>query len=176
MNLGETGVVFICVLVGCVFGVLVYFFYLHFYLVPDILAHGLRAQEHRLQPSLFGIFLPPIGLFLFAWTARASIPWIVPTIGIAIHAGSVFVILQCIFFYLPMSYPSYAASLFAGNDFCRSSFAAGSIVFSRPMFDNLGIGQGVSLLAGLSVVGVFGLFSIYTFGAALRAKSKFAVS
>jgi hypothetical protein len=27
--------------------------------------------------------------------------------------------------YIPMSYPQYAASLFAGNDFCRALFAFG---------------------------------------------------
>jgi DHA1 family multidrug resistance protein-like MFS transporter len=53
-----------------------------------------------------------------------------------------------------MSYPQYAASLFAGNDFCRSLFAFGSILFSRPMYLNIGIGQGVSLLGGLSVMGI----------------------
>ena len=49
-----------------------------------------------------------------------------------------------------MSYPQYAASLFAGNDLCRSAFAFAAILFARPMFINLGIGRGVSLLGGLS--------------------------
>jgi DHA1 family multidrug resistance protein-like MFS transporter len=53
-----------------------------------------------------------------------------------------------------MSYPQYAASLFAGNDFCRSAFAFGSVLFSRPMYLKLGIGQGISLLGGLSVMGI----------------------
>ena len=53
-----------------------------------------------------------------------------------------------------MSYPQYAASLFAGNDLCRSAFAFAAILFARPMFLNLGIGKGVSLLGGLSVLGV----------------------
>lgn len=53
-----------------------------------------------------------------------------------------------------MSYPPYTASLFASNDFCRSAMAFGAILFSRPMYINLGIGQGSSLLAGLSVLGI----------------------
>ncbi len=59
-----------------------------------------------------------------------------------------------------MSYPQYAASLFAGNDFCRSLFAFGAVLFSRPMFINLGIGKGVSLLAGLSVMGIVSLLPL----------------
>lgn len=59
--------------------------------------------------------------------------------------------------YVPMSYPQYAASLFAGNDFCRSAFAFGSVLFSRPMYLKLGIGKGISLLGGLSVMGIVSL-------------------
>lgn len=88
------------------------------------------------------------------WTARASVHWIVSIIGIVIYGASAFIVLQCIFVYIPLSYPQYAASLFAGNDFARSAFAFGAILFSRPMYINLGVAKGISLLAGLSVLGV----------------------
>lgn len=32
-----------------------------------------------------------------AWTARASIHWIVPTIGVTIYAASCFIIFQAVF-------------------------------------------------------------------------------
>jgi hypothetical protein len=53
-----------------------------------------------------------------------------------------------------MSYPQYAASLFAGNDFFRSLFAFGAVLFSRPMYVYLGVGKGISVLGGLAVVGI----------------------
>jgi DHA1 family multidrug resistance protein-like MFS transporter len=53
-----------------------------------------------------------------------------------------------------MSYPQYAASLFAGNDFCRSLFAFGAVLFSRPMYIDMGIGKGISILGGLSIIGI----------------------
>jgi DHA1 family multidrug resistance protein-like MFS transporter len=53
-----------------------------------------------------------------------------------------------------MSYPQYAASLFAGNDFCRSLFAFGAVLFSRPMYDYLGVAKGISVLGGLAVMGI----------------------
>lgn len=53
-----------------------------------------------------------------------------------------------------MTYPEYAASLFASNDICRSMLAFGAVLFGRPMYSNLGIGPGSSLLAGLSFLGV----------------------
>ena len=87
-----------------------------------------------------------------------------------------FIVMQCIFVYVPLSYPQYAASLFAGNDFLRSSFACGSILFGRPLFINLGVGKGVSVLGGLSVIGIIGMFALYIFGAKLRSRSKFAIA
>ena len=175
-SIGIMGVIFTCILVSCIIGIAIYVAYQYFYLIPDIMKNGLRAQEHRLVPALFGSFGPPIGLFLFAWTANSTIHWIAPTIGITIYGGSVFVVMQCIFVYVPLSYPQYAASLFAANDFFRSALACGSIMFARPLFINLGIGKGVSLLGGLSVMGVIGMFALYYKGAALRARSKFAMA
>ncbi|KAL2005538.1 hypothetical protein VTN00DRAFT_2749 [Thermoascus crustaceus] len=175
-NLGETGTTFVCVIMACGFGMVIYVSYLHFYLMPDIIKNGLRAQETRLVPALFAVFGPPVGLFIFGWTACPSIHWIVSVIGIIIYGISVFIILQCIFVYILLSYPQYAASLFAGNDFCRSTFAFGSILFSRPMYVNLGVGKGISVLGGLSVLGITGMFVLYLYGAKLRARSKFAVS
>ncbi|CZT03793.1 related to FLR1-Putative H+ antiporter regulated by yAP-1 and involved in multidrug resistance [Rhynchosporium agropyri] len=175
-SLGMIGVVFTCILVACIIGIAIYCAYLYFYLIPDIQAHGLRAQESRLVPALFACFGPTIGLFVFGWTARESIHWIAPTIGITIYGASVFVVMQCIFVYVPLSYPQYAASLFAGNDFLRSAFACGSILFGRPLFINLGVGKGVSVLGGLSVIGIVGMFALWIFGAKLRARSKFAMS
>lgn len=175
-SLGMIGVVFTCILVACLIGVAVYCLYLWLLLIPDIMKNGLRAQESRLVPALFACFGPTIGLFIFAWTARADIHWIAPTIGITLYAASVFIVMQCIFVYVPLSYPQYAASLFAGNDFLRSALACGSILFARPLFLNLGVAKGVTLLAGLSVIGIIGMFVLWIYGAKLRARSKFAMA
>jgi len=78
--------------------------------------------------------------------------------------------------YLPLTYPQYAASLFAANDLFRSALAAGAIIFAYPLYVNLGIGRGVSILGGLMVGGIIGIWALYFFGAKLRARSKFAVS
>ncbi|KIW19124.1 hypothetical protein PV08_03416 [Exophiala spinifera] len=175
-NLGELGLTFLTIGIACVIGVSVFTAYLMLYLVPDIRKRGLRAPEHRLVPALFAVCTLPMGYFMFGWTARASVHWIVSLIGVVILVFSNYIIFQCIFVYLPLSYAQYAASLFAGNDLIRAAFAAGCVIFSRPMFITLGVGGGVSLLAGLAVVGVFGMFALYFFGAKLRARSTFAVS
>lgn len=175
-NLGQTGLTFLSCLVGVTIGLAAYFAYLQFYMVPDNIKNGFREQEHRLVPAIIGSFLLPIGLFIFAWTARSSIHWIVPLIGVAIFCIGHFWTMQSLFIYIPFSYPQYAASLFAGNSIWRSGIAGGAVVFARPLFINLGVDRGVTLLAGLSVGGIFGTIAIYVFGKKLRARSKFAQS
>jgi DHA1 family multidrug resistance protein-like MFS transporter len=91
-NLGEQGIVFTCIVVGAVIGIAIYCSYVWFYLEPDIKKNGLRAQEHRLVPALFAVVLLPAGLFLFAWTARPSIHWIVSVIGITLFACGAFIL------------------------------------------------------------------------------------
>jgi DHA1 family multidrug resistance protein-like MFS transporter len=175
-NLGETGITFLACQIGAALGLVAYFAYLYLYMIPDNLKNGFRAQEHRLVPAIAGSFLLPIGLFIFAWTSRPDIHWIVPLIGVVTFVAGSFGLLQSVFIYVPLSYPKYAASLFAGNDLSRSSLAAGSTVFARPLFINLGVGKGVSILAALSTLGIFGMLAIYSQGAKLRARSKFATS
>ncbi|KAJ5674148.1 major facilitator superfamily domain-containing protein [Penicillium macrosclerotiorum] len=176
MNLGEIGLVFLCILVSCIIGIAIYFSYLYFWMNPRIERLGFPVQESRLIPALPAAVGPTIGLFLFAWTARASIHWIAPTIGITIYGATVFIVMQCLFVYIPLSYPMYAASLFAANDFFRSALACGSVLFAHPLFNNLGVARGVSLLGGLSVIGIVGIWLLYIYGARLRALSKFALS
>lgn len=176
MNLGQVGLVFLCVLVSCILGIIVYTAYTYFYMNPRTWRLGLPVQESRLVPALPATLGPTVGLFLFAWTARKTVHWIVPTIGITIYGSAVFVVMQCIFIYIPLSYPMYAASLFAANDFFRSALACASVIFAHPLFGNLGVDRGVSLLGGLSVIGIVGIWLLYYYGARLRALSKFAIS
>ncbi|PTB53512.1 hypothetical protein M431DRAFT_556789 [Trichoderma harzianum CBS 226.95] len=175
-NLGQTGLTFLSCLVGVIIGLAAYFAYLQFYMVPDNIKRGFREQEHRLVPAIIGSFLLPIGLFIFAWTANPSIHWVVPLIGVGIFCFGHFWTMQSLFIYIPLSYPKYAASLFASNSIWRSGIAGGAVVFARPLFINLGVDKGVTVLAGLSVMGIFGTTAIYIFGKRLRARSKFAQS
>jgi DHA1 family multidrug resistance protein-like MFS transporter len=90
-----------------------------------------------------------------------------------VNQSGCYVILNVLFTYLPNIYPKYAASLFAANNAARSTLAAAAVVFGRPMFLALGIGGGVSLLAGLSSLCIAAFFGLYYYGAVLRKKSRF---
>ncbi|KAK1238810.1 hypothetical protein MKX08_005871 [Trichoderma sp. CBMAI-0020] len=178
LNAGQVGLIFLSISVGVAIAICGYIAYLWFVFEPEVKTQGLGEPERRLLFGLPASFLVPIGLFMFGWTGNSSpeIPWIVPTIGITIVVIGIFIIFQVVFIYIALAYPKYSASLFAANDFARSSIACGAIHFSRPLFINLGVGKGVSLLAGLSCAGVIGIFVLYFYGGALRRRSRFAAT
>lgn len=179
-NLGEQGLIFLSITVGVSISIAIYIYYLYFHANPALrakLAEGqFPAPEGRLKLGLYASLVAPACLFWFSWTGfnSPSIPWIVPTLAIMVFVVAVFIIFQVIFIYLALTYPQYSASLFAFNDFARSSIAAGAIHFSTPMFRNLGIGRGGSLLGGLMVMGIIGIWTLFYKGAWLRSKSRFA--
>ncbi|GAT31156.1 benomyl/methotrexate resistance protein [Aspergillus luchuensis] len=74
--------------------------------------------------------------------------------------------MQCVFLYIPACRPHYAGSDFAG--FLRSAFACGTVLFSRPLYENLGLMPGYSLLAGLTIGCVVGTHALYRYVEVLR--------
>ncbi|CZR50664.1 related to FLR1-Putative H+ antiporter regulated by yAP-1 and involved in multidrug resistance [Phialocephala subalpina] len=174
-NLGESGLPYLSALVAILVIGPTYAAYWHYTVERPFAKKGFGTQEDRLVVGLVGSCMIPVGLFLYAWTARASVHWIAPTFGMGLSVGGTYLIIQSIFLYLPFTYPKYSASLFAANDLARSTLAAGAILFSRPLFLNLGVAGGVSLLGGLTIVCALLLYLLYRYGAILRAKSRFAV-
>ncbi|RDH35497.1 MFS general substrate transporter [Aspergillus welwitschiae] len=172
-TLGEQGLAFLAVLCGLCVAVGLLCAYFYFFAPKQLGKLDPVPPEARIWPGLFATWLIPIGLYIFAWTSSPSIHWIVSLVGIAISMCGVFIITQCMFIYLPFTYPRYAGSLFAANGFARSLLAGASILFSRPMFQGIKVSGGVTLLASLSVFCIVGMFLLYFFGARLRERSRF---
>ncbi|KAJ6009899.1 hypothetical protein N7522_004915 [Penicillium canescens] len=167
---------FLAIVVGCLVAISIYVFYQSQVTESQEELVSLNLHEKNLIPALPGVVLTPVGLFIFAWTARESIHWVVPTLGIAIHAGATFGVFQAILTYLPITYPEFVASLLAASDFTRSATAAVIIIVSTYMYDDLGVSKGVTLLGSISVFGIVGMWLFWRFGARLRARSSFASS
>ena len=195
-NVGEMGLTFLAITVGVVVSIILYWSYVYFHVEPSIKKFGLGTPEARLVPALFASIILPIGLFMFgklryflqtsikilantvctfqAWTSNPKIHWIVSVIGIFLFTIGIFIVIQCVFIYLALTYPEYAASLFAGNDLTRSTLAAGAVLFAQPLYGNLGIGSGVSILAACTALCAGGCWGLWKYGATLRARSRFA--
>ncbi|KAL5002993.1 MFS general substrate transporter [Aspergillus recurvatus] len=175
MTSGQVSLVLVVNIVAVVSVAIPYFMYIH-YGVNSLARKGIEVSPERcLLPALFSSIFIPAGIFLFGWTSRKSIDWMVPTIGVGLTTGGFAIILQSIFVYIDLAYPKYAASLFAGNGFAKAVVAFGGVLWSHPIYSQLGLTKGMSLLGAVCAVCVSGISILYYFGEKLRARSQFAV-
>lgn len=172
-SLGEMGLAFLPIMIGAILASVVYNIYIHKVFKPRLRAGTAIEHEEILLPALWACFLPPISLFIFGWTSRPSVHWIIPTIGVLIFPFSVFFILLCSFVYVAHTHPKYVSSVFAAQDFSRCAFATGTVVFARPMYIKLGIHGGCSLLGGLMTLCIGGMLILYHYGKWMRERSTF---
>lgn len=101
-NLGEVGLSFICIVVTTAFCAAGYMYYQYRIVEPGIRAHGPPPLEDRLYLAIPASILMPIGLFIFAWTSRPSVHWIVGLIGASIYGVGFYILLQCLLLYVPL--------------------------------------------------------------------------
>jgi len=171
-NLGEEGLSFVGILCGSFAVIPPFFLYLYFVQERQFNENGEIQPEKRLPPAFFGAFCIPICLFWFGWTSRPAVHWIVPIIGSSFFSVGAFLLFNSVLNYLGDAYPDYAASVYAGNDFMRSSFGAGFPLFSAAMYNNLGVGWASSLLGFLSIAFIPIPFVLYIYGERIRKASK----
>ncbi|KAL6229888.1 hypothetical protein BDW75DRAFT_224080 [Aspergillus navahoensis] len=136
---------------------------------------GVPVPEWRCPPVIVGGALFAAGLFWFGWTGfSGTVPWIVPTLsGLFTGFGLLIIFIQ-LFNYLIDTYLMFAASAIAANTFCRSLVAASFPLFSRQMFENMGVQWASTLLGCVAACLVPIPVAFYFFGERLRMKSKFA--
>lgn len=120
---------------------------------------GVPIPEARLYLSIPASFLGLAGgLFTFAWTSYPSIPWIAPTIALALVGLGMFLSVTAVTTYLLDAYARYAASAIAGAAFLENILAAFLPLATQSMYRTLGFQWASSLLGflalGLSVVPV----------------------
>lgn len=120
---GVASLPFLGILIGAFSGFIAYALYHRYYLAPKW-EKGAIEPEEFLRLALFAGFLIPISLFIFGWTARKDVHWIATVIGASLYMPGILLLFQSVFLYLPMSYPNYIASIFAGNNLFRASLGA----------------------------------------------------
>lgn len=113
------------------------------------------------------------GWFWVGWTAKPSVPWIIPVLsGIPFGVGY-FLIFISFINYLVDAYKIFAASAMASATLCRSIFAAALPFAARPMYKALGIPWACTLLGIISTVMCLIPFVFIWKGEAIRARSPF---
>ncbi|KAG1743115.1 MFS general substrate transporter [Suillus lakei] len=94
-----------------------------------------KRQEARLYLPCVAALLIPIGIFIYAWTARPEVHWI-------IFMSGGFVIYMVVFLYLADCYGTYASSAIAGQSLCRNLCASAFPLFTTQMFARLDVYMG----------------------------------
>ncbi|SCZ92534.1 BZ3500_MvSof-1268-A1-R1_Chr5-2g07952 [Microbotryum saponariae] len=157
LNAGESGLIFLALLAGCVIGVLTYIFY--FNIKYKQYHHSLegkpvpvspsshivcamqsrltalitplsRQPEYRLVPLMCAAPFFAVSFFWLGWTAYPSINIASPILAIVLLGCTVLFIFLSIFNYLIDVYLMNAASALSFNTVCRSSFGASFPLFA----------------------------------------------
>lgn len=118
------GLVFLGIFVGLLVTVPFYLVWLRYHLIPLFATPGGFKPEWILPPTFVGALALPICLFWYGWSAREGVHWTVPIVGSGFFTVGVVTVFNCVLNYLGLSYPKYAASIFAGNALFRASFGA----------------------------------------------------
>lgn len=135
---------------------------------------GFAPPESRFPIVMIGSVAVPIGLFWFAWTNYPSIHYLVSiAAGVPFGFGMVLVFLG-IMNYLIDAYTIFAASVLAANAVLRSLFGFAFPLFTTQMYASLGIHWASTIPAFLALVCVPFPFLFYKYGAAIRARCRYA--
>ncbi|KAK0492784.1 major facilitator superfamily domain-containing protein [Armillaria luteobubalina] len=179
-NLGLSGLPFLAFVVSGAITYTAYVFYLKYHIAPryaKAAGAGIDiAPEIRLEIGLIASIFIPTSVLIFGFTSKESIHWMVPVIGAALYLPGIYLTFQSILTYITSAYPTYAASVLAGNDLFRSAIASVFPLFGRAFFVNLGLGPGSALLAGISFLLMPVFWSLWKWGYILRKRSVYAAS
>ncbi|KAL6708595.1 hypothetical protein ACN47E_002576 [Coniothyrium glycines] len=130
--------------------------------------------EKRLPLAMIGGPFITVGLFMFGWSTRYSVHWIVPTIGEAFFGfGNMLVFMACMMYMTDTYGPLYSASAMASNAILRYVLGGTFPLFAVQMFRALGPEWACTLLGCLSVVGASIPFVLTKFGPRLRKRSSY---
>lgn len=135
---------------------------------------GKPVPEERFRMMMYFGWLMPAGTFMFAWTQRASIHWIVPMIGLYLLGLGFAVIFQSCLNYLVDAFTRFAASAIAANTFTRSVFGAVFPIFGNIMFQKLGPGWGGSIIGFIALAMTPIPYIFWVYGKQLRSKNPYS--
>ncbi|KAJ8071541.1 hypothetical protein OCU04_001855 [Sclerotinia nivalis] len=164
---------FLALLLGTIFGGTANILNNRFYTCRFEANENQPVPEARLPPMMIGSIFFAAGLFIFGWTSPSNIHWVAPCTGLIFMGFGFFTIFQAALNYLIDTFASCAASAVAAQTFVRAIFAASFPMFVSPMFHNLGIEWGSSVLGFVATVLIPIPFLFYVFGERIRMRDKF---
>jgi MFS family permease len=133
------------------------------------------TPEARLKPLLYLVTLLPTGLLICAFVATGPpIHWFGVIMATLLIGIANFAIYYTTIDYMVAAYGPHSASATGGNGFMRDLLAGLCALYTKPMYNNLGIRNSYLVLFGLTALFCVPVYVFYFKGPAIRAKSKFA--
>lgn len=129
--------------------------------------------EQRLWAMMICAWFLPAGMFLYGWTMRPDIFWIVPCVGLGMCGVGLSVVFQGALVYLVDVYEVYAASSVAANTMLRCLASGVFALFSNQLYNGLGPGWASTLLGIILAVMVPIPWVFYFFGEKIRKRDPF---
>ncbi|PPR07179.1 hypothetical protein CVT26_012609 [Gymnopilus dilepis] len=168
-NMGITGITFVSIMLGILAAMCLIPYQERIY--AKVTKNG-TFPEARLYPMMFGAFVLPAALFLFAFTgAYKWVHWIAVCISGFLFGFAMIIIYISANSYIIDSYSDYAASAMAAKTFVRSEIGAMVPLFVEQMFHGMGF-QFAGLLLALVAVAISPIpFVFYKHGESIRARS-----
>ncbi|KAF3910168.1 hypothetical protein ABW21_db0200465 [Orbilia brochopaga] len=173
------GNAFLAIWIGALFASISCFVFERFLYQPRRryrIEHGLPPiqPEERLYAALLGAVLFPVGLFIWAWTAKPDINVIVPLIGCVLFGwGAVATFIVTAIYMVYIYNELLGASALGANSLVRYAMAACFPLFTVQMYEKLGIAHAGTVLAAIAA----GLgpipFVLFFYGEKLRSRSVF---
>ena len=165
----DTGLLYIAPGVGMILGLLVSG------VVIDCMAKRhkqLTKAEDRISliGTIAGTVIAAGGLAMYGWTARLSLHWIIPLVGLGIFGFGLLPLTTGVQSYLTEAYSSDEAGVMAANSIMRS-LASGLLPLSGLIiYRDLGFGWGNTLLAGIVGVSILIPIACKIWGERLRQR------
>ncbi|KAI1432786.1 major facilitator superfamily domain-containing protein [Xylaria sp. CBS 124048] len=134
-----------------------------------------ESSESRLYFTCFSSVLLPAGLYLFGFSARPDIHWMVPTTGIGLATAGIYSVYLATFNYFADSYQAYASSATAAQSFCRNVLAGVFPLITSMLWTNLGEANAGATLGSIAAVFTIIPWALVFYGETIRSKSKYAI-
>ncbi|KAI0831924.1 MFS general substrate transporter [Trametes gibbosa] len=169
-NTGQTGTVFVTMIIGGIVGLVMQLFQERLYAKHS----AKRGPEARLFGACAAAILFPSGILIYAWCTFESVHWIGMAIGIFVIMTALFVLYVAVFTYLADCYGIFASSALAGQSLSRNLMGMAFPLFTEQMFSRLTYHWGNTLFGCIAVAMIPIPFILLWKGPVIRASSKFA--
>lgn len=167
-SVGISGLSYLGVGIGCALGAVAFARYSDRLLRSE---GGAYRAERRLVLMMYASPLMPAGMFVYGWTTRYAVHWIVPMIATAVAApGAILITSSSQLYIIDIFGPEAAASALGAVTLLRNVTGAFLPLAASPIYANLGLGWGNSLLAFLLLLFVPVPFLFYRYGEFLRKR------